>query len=329
MFTDCPSCHRQFRLRAYQLSAAGGQVQCGYCGRQFNALERLHDQPLPRSRRPVPVIADEAAEEAVVTAGEEEISGFELPEEETGTESSAAADAVPDSEAETEPVASPGAGVNPPQPPLTAPAAEPMAEEEGEEEDEREEASAQVPPEVVDSEATTELPPPLQEEEPPRRSRTARVLWGLAAVLVLLIGAAQLAWFNRDVLLSRYPQLMPWARQVCEYFQCQVIRHRDASAIKLLNRDVRDHPRYDGALLVNATIANELPTIQPYPVVQFVLFDTNGKIIGQRKFKPAEYLDDSINIDQGMPPGQPVHIVLEVTGPTQGAVSFEFRFIES
>jgi len=267
------------------------------------------------------VIADEAVGEIADETAGEQIAGFELPEEEQiGADS--AVDALPDSEAETEPVEPRTGGDEPP--PMTAAAA--VVREMG-----WEETPAQVTPEapeIVDSEATTELPPQLQEEERPRRSRTARVLWGVAAVLALLIGAAQLAWFNRDVLLSRYPQLMPWTRQVCEYFQCQVIRHRDASAIKLLNRDVRDHPRYDGALLVNATIANELPTIQPFPVVQFVLFDTNGKIIGQRKFKPAEYLDDSINIDQGMPPGQPVHIVLEVTGPTQGAVSFEFRFLE-
>ena len=47
MFTDCPGCARQFRIRAAQLSAAGGRVKCGYCGRQFNALEHLQDKPLP------------------------------------------------------------------------------------------------------------------------------------------------------------------------------------------------------------------------------------------------------------------------------------------
>ena len=150
----------------------------------------------------------------------------------------------------------------------------------------------------------------------------------LALVLLLLAAAGQAAWFNRDELLTRYPQALPLARTVCEYFQCSVIRFRDAAAIKLINRDVRDHPRYADALLVNATIVNQAQLIQPFPVVQLALFDTNGKLIAERKFRPADYLDQSMDREGGMRPGQPVHIVLEVTGPTRGAVSFEFHFLE-
>ena len=46
MYTTCPSCVRQYRIRAKQLSIAAGVVRCGYCGEQFNALVRLSDEPL-------------------------------------------------------------------------------------------------------------------------------------------------------------------------------------------------------------------------------------------------------------------------------------------
>ena len=46
MFTVCPNCHRQFRIYAEHLAAAAGQVRCGFCHQQFNAIERLHDKPL-------------------------------------------------------------------------------------------------------------------------------------------------------------------------------------------------------------------------------------------------------------------------------------------
>jgi hypothetical protein len=95
----------------------------------------------------------------------------------------------------------------------------------------------------------------------------------------------------------------------------------------LLNRDVRLHPNYANTLLVNATMANQGDRAQPYPVIQFALFDTSGKVIAAREFAPQEYLDNSINLDQGMPVNQPVHFVLEIAGPAQGAVSFEFRFL--
>ncbi|NNE38838.1 MAG: hypothetical protein HKN08_11080, partial [Gammaproteobacteria bacterium] len=44
-------------------------------------------------------------------------------------------------------------------------------------------------------------------------------------------------------------------------------------------------------------------------------------------FKPNEYLDETINIEDGMPVNIPVHIILELTGSTSAAVSFEFNFI--
>jgi hypothetical protein len=291
-------------------------VQCGYCGEQFNALERLHDKPLPRPRVSVPVIDEEA--------GDQELPSFDLPEEQDRI-GQAGSDLEIEEEEEIEP-----------------PDADQDEQDYGikiELPVSQEESVSAVEEEVIEEEADNGkafevrrppvgLPPQLQQEEAPPAKRHSRTLWGLAIFLLLLAGAGQAAWFNRDALLSRYPQLLPWARQVCEYFQCELIRFRDVSAIKLLNRDVRDHPRYDNALLVNATIVNQAGLIQPFPVVQLALFDTDGKLIGERKFQPAEYLDKSMDIGGGMLPGKPVHIVLEVTGPTQGAVSFEFRFLE-
>ena len=80
-------------------------------------------------------------------------------------------------------------------------------------------------------------------------------------------------------------------------------------------------------MLVNATMANRSERTQPFPGIQFSLFDTNGAMIASREFSPDEYLDKSISIDRGMTPERPVHFVLEVTGPVEGAVSFEFRFL--
>ena len=80
-------------------------------------------------------------------------------------------------------------------------------------------------------------------------------------------------------------------------------------------------------MLVNAAMKNELSIRQPYPKVQLTLFDTSGSLLGYREFMPTDYLDSSIEIDKGMPVESPVYFVLEVSGPTAGAVSFEFRFL--
>ncbi len=293
MFTDCPSCRRQFRLRADQLSAAVGLVQCGFCGRQFNALERLHDSPLP----PSPVTAD-ADVDTRMTSDDE--SWFDIHESGNGEpekkETFASGDGNTDNGAEDK------------QQPETG------------------ESSAAAPEWQREHDET--VPPEWLLEEAPRSGRRFRFVWVTGIFVLLAALLVQLAWFHRDRLLLEYPQLLPWARQVCEHFQCELIRHRDLSSIEVVNRDVRDHPRYRDALLVNATVSNRSQDLQPFPVVQLNLYDTAGKIIAYRRFRPDEYLDESIDIEGGMLPDRPVHIVLEVTGPTQGAVSFEFRFLQ-
>ncbi len=164
-------------------------------------------------------------------------------------------------------------------------------------------------------------------EEPRKRRWIPTFFWTSACFVALMGIILQLVWFNRDLVSMKYPQLTPFIKQVCNELDCRILRHRDTQAIKLVNRDVRLHPNYQDTLLVNATINNELSVRQPYPRVQLTLFDTSGALLGHRKFIPSDYLDESIDLDEGMPINIPVHFVLEVSGPTAGAVSFEFRFL--
>lgn len=45
MYTQCPDCDAAFPVTARVLQQAAGQVRCGRCGRPFNALERLSEDP--------------------------------------------------------------------------------------------------------------------------------------------------------------------------------------------------------------------------------------------------------------------------------------------
>ncbi|HEY7840125.1 MAG TPA: zinc-ribbon and DUF3426 domain-containing protein [Gammaproteobacteria bacterium] len=249
MFTDCPDCRRQFRIRADQISAAGGEVRCGFCGRQFNAVGRLRDAPLP-APAPAP---------------------------------------LPDPEFELPPA---------PPPPVRAHTAR---------------RAVAIP---------AELQPETDSPTPPRSG-----IWSAAALLLVLVAATQLAWFHRDILLLRFPALRPWVDELCARTGCEVVEFRDLAAIGLVNRDVRVHPLYEGALLVNATIRNAAPRAQPWPRVQLVLFDTDGRALAQRSFGPDEYLDAGVDRRAGMPPESSAHLVLELAGAMDGAVSFEFGFL--
>jgi predicted Zn finger-like uncharacterized protein len=284
MYADCPSCHREFIVRAHHLAAANGQVRCGFCGVQFDALPRLHDvaraAPLP-------------------------------PESESALPEEAAADL-------------PGEPVGEPPPEATA---EPRVEFDG-------------PEPEFDLEPQDEpLTPRRAERREPRMDppftfagiepapAPFRALWLALGVVLLLAAAGQLAWFNRDLLIDRYPQLLPLVERLCDRLSCTVIRYSDYSRIRLLNRDVRLHPRFDNALLVNVTLANDAPRLQPFPRLQLVLRNVAGEVVAQRVFAPAEYLDGSIDVRRGMVSGVPVHVALELAGAGAEAVSFEFGFL--
>jgi len=320
MFTVCPGCTRQFQIYAEHLAAASGQVRCGFCHEQFNAMDRLYDEPLSNEK----ILNDQLALESEPELEDEEPQ-FELshhiePEIEEFEHDVSIANTQTDTKQELE-TAINEIGIRPSVEEIKAKLkTEAIAQKEVEPEKEPVLETRYHFPE------TEEL---LQEEAPAKNrwSWIVTLFWTTASITATVVILTQLAWFNRDRVLLKYPELMPYAKQICQELNCQLIRQRDASAIKLVNRDVRLHPDYQDTLLVNAAMKNELPIRQPYPRVQLTLFDTAGSLLGHREFVPDDYLDSSIEIDKGMPIDSPVYFVLEVSGPTAGAVSFEFRFL--
>ena len=152
---------------------------------------------------------------------------------------------------------------------------------------------------------------------------------GLPLLFFLLLAAfaaLQVAFIEREPLLAKVPQAALLVDALCARLPC-LERREHGTSVRLLARDVREHPNYRDALLVNATIVNDAKTPSPYPVIDLRLRDAAGNVLSARQFQPGEYLDQSINIAEGMPSGRPVYIVLELAGKASNAVSFEFTFL--
>ena len=283
MFTICPKCARQFRIYAKQIATAAGQVRCGFCRRQFNALRYLTDTPREK---------DDASSAITAVA--------------------ATINPVP-AENKDQPIKKP-------QFDLSRPVVEPADNES-----EARIYSAQPRVRAGPRQAVDESL--LGGESAATSDPKVKVVWGFAFFLALFAIISQLVWFNRDRLLMQYSEVRPYVKRLCEKLDCEIIRERNPTAITMINRDVRLHPIYEDTLLVNATIKNELRVKQAYPLVHLTLFDTDGSVLGYRKFKPADYLDSSIDVESGMPVDVPVNFVLEVSGAPAKAVSFEFQFL--
>lgn len=174
-----------------------------------------------------------------------------------------------------------------------------------------------------------DVPAILQNEyvalhKPP--SRKYRWLWRSLALILFTALTAQLLWVSRDNVRAIWPGATVAYANVCLMFGCEVDRVQ-AEEIELIARDVRDHPQYRDALLVNATLISRAEIATPFPVIELGLRGSDGELIGIRRFEPQEYLDKSIDIEGGMPPRRPVYIVLEVAQSGGHAVSFEFNFL--
>ncbi len=188
-------------------------------------------------------------------------------------------------------------------------------------------------PAMTNEQALDELPladvPPVLRPDLSRRQQRAAARrarrWARVSALLLLLFAAQVLWQARLPLMQAYPVVTPWVQRFCAAAGCAARVTLPPAQIDLLARDVREHPQYAGALLVNATLVNRESQAAPYPVLQLAFLDRNGEAVGVRRFLPRDYLDASVDPAQGMPPSRPVQILLELQDPGARAAGFEFN----
>ena len=158
-------------------------------------------------------------------------------------------------------------------------------------------------------------------------SATLRKVFAVSSVVLLVFIGLQYAWFMPEDMASRYPQTRKFLDAFCRHAGCTLAEQRDPAQVQVVSRDVRVHPKYEGALLVTAQLVNAASFVQPYPLMEFTLFNVNGQTIATRTFTPEQYVGRGVDIRAGMTPSVPTQIELNVLAPDEAAVSFEFRFL--
>src|SRR5690606_8529135 len=79
------------------------------------------------------------------------------------------------------------------------------------------------------------------------------------------------------------------------------------------------------ALLVTATIQNDAPWPQAWPLLELTLSDLDGNPVALRRFTAAEYLGGPPEAPT-LAPGQSALARLEIADPGNRAVAFNFEF---
>jgi len=312
MFTRCPACHTVFRITAETLRAAHGQVRCGHCGTQFDALERLMEEvaaAVPataagagasladhlQETRPAP--GDEGAQ-AVTERAE---AGVDAAVDTVGAPSAGGPDVAPAPQPGTEP------GMEPGPEPGTERDARPAAVTLG------------LDREVVEA--------VLLDEVPERRGAGRRIAASIAVLVLLTLLGLQWTYLQRVPLYEQQPALRPWLQRMCDVLHCALPLPRAPERIEVLTRQVREHPRVAGALLVDLAFVSRADEPVAYPVLELQLSDLSGNRIAGRRFAPSEYLPAGTDRSRGLWPNVPQHVTLELVAPRAQIVSFQFEFL--
>jgi predicted Zn finger-like uncharacterized protein len=326
LYTRCPHCLTVFVVGAEQLKAAHGSVRCGTCLESFDAIPHLSDEPLQPStsadaEHGADVSDDPRSASEQLSSTLDAARAATAPDEVVAGIAESEADLTPDT---TQPVTGDDDPQSSPEDAHPAPP--------GDEQPDRVDTGRRVSVLEESERAIDEsLPAVLREEADERAARNVarrrRIGYGIAALALLLLMALQYVFFMPDDAARRYPQFRGAIESVCVQFGCVLPERRDPTRIRVVSRDVRVHPRYEGVLQIKATLTNAANFRQPYPRVRFTLFNVNGQTIATRVFQPAEYLGRSVSAGARLRPQTPFQVELDVLAPEEAAVSFEFSFL--
>jgi hypothetical protein len=84
-------------------------------------------------------------------------------------------------------------------------------------------------------------------------------------------------------------------------------------------------PDRPGVLRVQASFRNDARWSQPWPGLRLSLADASGRVLGARRFAPADYLGRAPGSAM-LAPGQATQLAFDIAEPGPGVVAFDFRF---
>jgi predicted Zn finger-like uncharacterized protein len=134
---------------------------------------------------------------------------------------------------------------------------------------------------------------PLDDDaEGSTRSRGQGLVWGLGALLLALLLAAQLTHHFRQE-LARDPYLGPPVRALYAQLGMPLASNWNLAAFELRQWGAGGSaPTADGRLTIRASLRNRATFAQPMPLLRLELEDRFGGSVARRDFEPREYLKD-------------------------------------
>jgi predicted Zn finger-like uncharacterized protein len=336
----CSACQSVFRVQPSHLNAAQGWMQCGVCGHVFHAdlpAPPAPEMPAPEAipaPPPAPLAADAAAPATSVPAPEAESIAAEASVATTAEATSSPAEAVAEVDAGSSgPATLAGLAQRMAEPDATMPVGPklesiilvdpaipaddlgPLPSFAPDEPPAAATTAAPVAPKVASATESNWIPRQAPEAPPRQKRRRSGIwLWRLLAVPLLLVLLAQLAYFLRDEIAARYPDMRAPLEEMCDVLDCKLALPRDPKQVLILGSDLQTEG--PGNLALAVTLANRSRHAMAWPVLELTLTDVKDQPLGRRVFAPSEYLPTPEAEASGIQPLSevPLTLKLETTG---------------
>ena len=147
-----------------------------------------------------------------------------------------------------------------------------------------------------------------------KRARRTTPRWLLVLLTLVLFLAALLQglYYLRTPIAAKWPILRPHLVAACEKLHCTIGLPRHAELLAIDDSDMQEDAEHAGVIHLSATLINNAPYIQAYPLLELTLTDAYDKPVIRRALDAKEYLPGQ-DVSQGLLPGESVQIRLTLT----------------
>ncbi len=149
--------------------------------------------------------------------------------------------------------------------------------------------------------------------------------WSFFAVVLLSTLGLQVIYSQWDE-LGQNDTLRPWLERLCDVLPCSLAQRVDLQSIRTDNLLVHSHPEFSNALRVTLILRNDSAFEQALPLLNLRFTDADNSAVAQRQFSPSHYLPAELQNLQGLPPGTPIQIALDIIDPGIRAINYEVSF---
>jgi hypothetical protein len=154
------------------------------------------------------------------------------------------------------------------------------------------------------------------------RSRGQQLVWGLGALLLALVLAAQLTHRYRQE-IARDPFFGPPVRSLYTRLGMPLAPNWNLGAFELRQWGASDSaPTPDGRLTIRASLRNRAEFAQPMPLLRLELEDRYGGTVARRDFEPREYLKDPAQATRLLAAGTATEAEIAIVDASRDAVGY-------